>query len=182
MIDINLLPAQNVLTQKEKYVRKVLTIIVIVSGSVLLLAVVTLILVSSSFGSKLRSVEDKRSNLLANFNSQSELTRNLQTIRDKLSGAQTIYSGKKEMDRVIEDLLALFNPDIIVTQVNMEQDGKIDFTGSAPNLEAFNLFMDRLDEGKASKKFDAVVMRGLREKDDMTLSFSVSMVYTYKKT
>ena len=96
MIDINLLPPQNVLSVKEKNIRNQLTMI-FAGVSVFLVLVSGIIFAFKFFNDyQLSEKTKKRDQLLADFKSQGEIAMQLRTLKDKAAGIKIIQDTRTD--------------------------------------------------------------------------------------
>ncbi|MCL4397488.1 hypothetical protein M1403_00415 [Patescibacteria group bacterium] len=180
MIDINLLPPQNVLSQKEKILRSQLTVAAIIGGVVTALVLGSLALINAYYSARLSAVAARRTSLTAQFNAVQKTALDLRLIKDKIAGINSIKTSQTQFPPILDDLTALFSGGFQLTQLSVDQTQKTSFAGITAGPESFNTLLGRIIAGRDANKYGQIELSGLRENKDKTLSFSIQMLYENK--
>ena len=144
MIDINLLPVRNVLTQKEKKLRSHLIIIAGIVGAVLSVVFVTLFITNQYLFVKRNSLKTKKADLQATFEANSSTIINLGIVRDKLTGIKLVNGRQVDMPEIISKLLNLISIGTEVKTLQVEESGKVDIVASSPKIEQFTELISKI--------------------------------------
>lgn len=176
MIDINLLPPQNVLTQNEKKLRSQLTIVAIALSAVFVLLVVGAFITESVVAARLVSGKQKQVALEAQFQSQAELASKMKTVKDKVVGLKTIRESRTDFAGIMASVEATLRPDIKLLTIQIDNGGHIIMSLSAPNTNSFDQLVTRFSVNNASMSaFNKALISGLSQTKAGWFNFGLEM-------
>lgn len=177
MIDVNLLPSQNVLSQKEKDLRRKLKIGLIISSSLLAVVVLFLIIFDGFLSLRFNQQKQKSQELLTQFQGQMSVALDLRRLKDKISGIKTAQKGQVDFAGITGEIAPLFNSGVTLKTLSIDKDKNINLTAVADSLASLEVFIPTL-----KTPFEKIVLSGLRLAKNNSFDFSLSMTYGSKKT
>lgn len=177
MIDINLLPPQNALSQKEKKVRFYLTVGVTFFSALAAFVIVALNSVYGYVYLTQKNLSDRKAALVTQFESQNQKAADMRQIKDKLAGINSIRKSETRFEPIVTNLISLFSSDVNVSRFAINRDRTISFTAEADEINGYDALITRLTTGRDSKKYSRIVIQGLREDIRRALTFSVELIY-----
>ncbi|MBI3559108.1 hypothetical protein HY085_01815 [Candidatus Gottesmanbacteria bacterium] len=177
MIDVNLLPSQNVLSQKEKDLRRKLKIGLIISSALAVVVVLFLMIFDGFLSLRLGQQKQKQQELLAQFQKEMPAALDLRKLKDKISGIKTAQKGQIDFAGIAGEVAPLFNSGVILKTLSIDKDKNINLTAAADSLTSLEVFIPTL-----KTPFEKIVLSGLRLGKNNNFDFSLSMTYGLKKT
>lgn len=176
-MDINLLPSENVLSQKEKNLQRKLKIGLTIS-SVLMTAVVFFLIVFNGFLTlRFNQQKQKQQELLTQFQKQMPVALDLRKLKDKISGIKTAQKGQINFAGIAGEVASLFNSGVVLKTLSVDKEKNINLTATADSLASLEVFIPTL-----KPPFEKIVLSGLRLAKNNGFDFSLSMIYGSKKT
>lgn len=172
MINVNLLPSQNVLSQKEKDLRRKLKIGLTISSSLLAVVVLFLIIFDGFLSLRLNQQKQKSQEFLTQFQGQMSVALDLRKLKDKISGIKTVQAGQTDFTTMAASVSALLTSGINLKTMSLDKNGKVNLTASAEDLASLQVFLPAI-KGTLS---------GLRLTKNNSFEFSLEMTYGAKKT
>ena len=177
MIDINLLPVKNVVTQKEKNLRANLTrALVLISGGLLIISLIIL-------GAKvfvriqLDGQTAKRDQLLAEFNKQGQMAQDVRTLKNKIAGIKIVKDSRTNFATMAGALRdATYGTTLKEAAIN--SDRNITFTASVDSLESLGSFINRMTVPD-NNHFAKTVLRGLTRNSGESYVFGINTQYEH---
>lgn len=175
MIEINLLPPQNILSQKEKEIRFYLCAAVVVLGCLLGLGFGLIFVTDSVLTARLKDLDAKKSSQEKIFQSEIATAEKLQAVEFKVGAITNIIASQKNYPQILSDVIAVIDGSYNIKNLGVSDNNIITAAVVAPNLAAFTKLTDKLAAPDA--KFKNVVINGLSQQEDNTINLSLSMIY-----
>jgi hypothetical protein len=175
MIEINLLPQQNLISLKEKQLRLYLILLTAGLGIFTGLALGGTFTVDALFAARLKSLQQKNDSLQATYQAESPTARQFLTVKEKVAAITSVRADQTTFLEITNSLITLFGQEVKVMELTISGDGKIGTTLSVPSLGGYKAFMGRLTDGKSP--FYDVEITGLRQGEDGSFNFSLQMGY-----
>lgn len=175
MIDINLLPVKNVLTQKEKNLRANLTrAFILISGGLL---IISLIILGAKFFVRLQldNQTTKRDQLLVEFKKQGQMAQDVRTLKNKIAGIK-IIKGSRTNFATIAGALRDTTQGTTLKEASIDSDRNITVTASVDSLEALGSFINKMTVPD-NNPFAKTVMRGLTRNSGRSYGFGMNTQY-----
>lgn len=176
MIDINLLPKANVLSQKEKNLRQKIKIGLIISSSVAAFILIFLLIINGILAVRLNQQEQKREDLMSQFAAQSQTAADLRKLKDKIFGIKTVRGGQTDFATMAASVSALLTPGINLKAMSLDKTGKVNLTATAADLASLQVFLPGI-----KAPFNKIILSGLRLTKNNSLDFSLEMTYELAK-
>lgn len=176
MIDINLLPKANVLSQKEKNLRQKIKIGLIISSSITVLILIFLLITNGILAVRLNQQKQKREDLMSQFAVQSQTANSLRKLKDKISGIKTVRFGQTDFAAQAASVSALLTPGINFKAMSLDKAGKVNLTATAADLASLQVFLPAI-----KAPFNKIILSGLRLTKNNSLDFSLEMTYELAK-
>lgn len=178
MIEINLLPPQNLISLKEKQLRVYLILLTVGLAVFVGLILGGSFTVDAMLSARLKSLQQKNDSLQATYQAEVPTARQFLTVKEKVAAITLVRADQTAFLEVTNSLIALFGQEMKVTELTISGVGKIGATVSTPNLESYKAFMERLTNGNS--RFYDVEIIGLRQAANG--SFDFSLLTGYKNT
>lgn len=177
MIDVNLLPSQNVLSQKERDLRRKLKIGLTIASTVTIFLLIISLVIDGFLSLRFNQQKQKSQELLTQFQGQMSVALNLRKLKDKISGIKTIQKGQIDFAGITGAVAPLFNSGVTLKTLSIDKDKNINLTAVADSLASLEVFIPTL-----KTPFEKIILSGLRLGKDNSFDFSLSMTYGAKKT
>jgi hypothetical protein len=177
MIEVNLLPPQNILSQKEKQLRRYLLVMVFGGGAVMVLALFLIFSGHGFFTVRAGILSRQRADLETKVKNETEIVRVLQAVNDKLTGVKIIRDGQTDFAAMLTRLTEIENLGAKVRGVSFGSGDVVEFSVSVPTQAVLKTAFDNLTQKTAHQYFSDIIISGLQENDDRSLSFSVTAKY-----
>jgi hypothetical protein len=176
MIDINLLPPQNVLTQNEKKLRSRLVVMTIALSIVFVLITVGAFIAQSVVGAKLTAEKQKQVALEAQFQSQAELVAKIKTVKDKALGLRTIRDSRTDFAGIMASIEAALKPDVRLSSLLIDNKGHVILSLTTPNVDGLDQLIARFSRDAASTSaFNKALITGLSRSAAGGFNFGLEM-------
>lgn len=179
MIDINLLPRENLLSVNEKIFRgHLITIIFSIS---LILFIVSLIIFGLKFftDSQLTTQTKKRDLLLSQFESQFETANKFRILKNKVIGIKIIQDSRTGFDTITAKLRDMVQGTELKNFI-IDSDGNVHFFANANNTENLDSFIQKISMENGNP-FTETVLSGLNREVGGGFSYSVNTRYLFSK-
>lgn len=174
MIEVNLLPPQNVLSQKEKVLRWYLILAAVGGGAALMLVLFLIFLGHGFFTIRANLLSRQRASLTAELQNELDTVATLQVINDKVSGLKTIRAGRTDFVSILQHLSDLVALGAKIKSVSLGTGGTVQFGATVADSAVLKTVLANLSQTGADNYFSDTVVSGLREDQDKNLSFSVT--------
>lgn len=179
MIDINLLPPQNLLSQKEKNLRSLL--MKILGGATILLVLVSGIIFGAKFyfDYQLTQQTQKRDQLAADFKSEAPIASKVRTLKDKVSGIKIIQDSQTNFASIVGRLRDV-TADTRLKNFIVDSDGRINLSASTDDIPRLDSFIQGITS-EINNPFGQTLLSGLRRDPGGGFSYSVNTKYFFTK-
>ncbi len=180
MIGVNLLPLQNVLSQKEKQLRHNLVFLVSALGVLIIICQGLLFLANTLVEARSTSAQKQQKALMANLNANYETAMDLRIITAKISGIAQIRKNQTDFGKMTGDILNLLLPNASLKSFSQDTTGNVALTAVSPSISAFGAFMDRLTAtSNTPLPFKEITISGIKEEGN-SINFALTMKYEKK--
>ncbi len=178
MTEINLLPLQNVLSQKERQIRKNLIFITIVSVVLIIFSQVLLLVTNTIIGVQSSLYQKQRDELLSNLNANDyEAAIDLRIINAKILGIRQIRTTQTNFGKMTGEILNLVSPDTVITSFSLDTTGDITLEAVSSNLAIFGAFIDKITSAPSTTiPFSKITISGIKEEGN-SINFTLAMKY-----
>lgn len=176
MIEVNLLPPANVLSQKETVWRRR---IVFVVGVVLLLVFLDLVIFLGTRELLKRQISGllvKRASLLSQSEQFATTALQLRTVEEKTAGVEVVKRQRVDMAAMISDVRELLGSSVLLLNLNVTSSGGVSADAKADNLAALAEFVSRVSDNSKSHLTN-VLLKSLRQDSSGSFSFQVTAAY-----
>ncbi|MBI3887454.1 hypothetical protein HY310_00105 [Candidatus Microgenomates bacterium] len=178
MININLLPPLNVLTQREIQLRKDLTLYIGSIGIVILIFLVFLTVSNGIIGYQNYSMNKKKNDLLVILKSHNDAAVYLRTVQDKIKGIKLIRQKRVDFGKMTGDLIDLTTPNAKINSFSVNSTGECYLSLSSPSLITFSSFIDKITSEQTQVPFKSITLSGVRERGP-NLEYSLLLKYIF---
>lgn len=179
MIDINLLPPQNILSQKERSLRTILikilsglTIIVVLSSGIIFA-------VKIYYDDQVVKQTQKRDQLTASFKEEAATASKVRTLKDKISGVKIIQDSQTNFAVIVKKIQEVAQ-DTSLKSFTVDSDGRILLSASTDNITSLDNFISNITFD-ANNPFSKTTMSGLRRDPGGGYSYSINTQYIFSK-
>lgn len=178
MIEVNLLPLKNVLSQQEKQIRQNLTFFATVIGILVLICAVISFSTNTFLEFQNSQQQKSRDNLLTELkNNDYEAAFALRTIENKISGIKEIKKMQTDFGKMTGDILNMILPNAQVTSFSLDTTGAVELTAVSSSLQNFGKFMDKVTSPtNAPLPFKEISISGIRQNGN-SINFALGMKY-----
>lgn len=179
MIEVNLLPPANILSQKETVWRRRL----IFGVGVVMLAVILDLTVFFGARALLRrqiaGLLAKRADLLTRSEQFATTALQLRTVEEKAAGVAVVRLQRVDMAAMISDVRVLLGSSVSLLNLSVTASGDVSADAKANDLTALAEFVSRVS-GETKSHLTNVLLKSLRQ--DTNGGFSFQLSATYVKT
>lgn len=182
MIEVNLLPPQNILSQQEKIFRQKIIYFVSIFVSFVIITQVILFLANTLLNSQISNQNQKKADLLTILKTDNyAAATNLRTLNAKMIGIKEIRRTQTDFGKMAGDMLSVTGQNSVVKAFAMDTTGQVTLTAVSPNLTAFGSFMDNLTATHLTPiPFTKVIISGIKETGS-SIYYTLDMKYTFSQ-
>jgi hypothetical protein len=162
MIDINLLPPQGVLQQKEEKLKRVLFLAVVVSLAVCLLAGGGLLAAEKALEAQVAASERRKQSLLAEFSSRKATALALRQLQDKAAGIAALKKEKEDFAGRIEAVTKFLGEAVALKSLELGEGGRTKLAASYADGQTLANFLSGFNQGERDLPFAGTVLTSLQ--------------------
>lgn len=177
MIEINLLPPQNVLSQREKALRRYLLTALAAGLIGVFLCGFGIFLGRSFFVIRAEVLSQQRADLETQIANEIETLQLLHTIHAKLEGIRAIKKSQVNFTVILKRFLEIEELGARIGAISLGPGRAVRFSVRTVNVDALKKVLNNLSVSSESHYFSKTEISNLQEEIDGTFSFVVNAVY-----
>lgn len=175
MIEVNLLPPANVLSQKEVVWRRRLLLVVGVVVAFVFLDLAISLGARELLRRQISTLLTRRVDLLSRSEQFATTALQLRTVEEKATGAEVVKKQRADMASMISDVRVLLGTSVLLLNLNVTAAGGVSADAKASDLTALAEFVSRVSDNKS--RLTNVLLKSLRQDTNGGFSFQVSATY-----
>ncbi len=181
MIEINLLPSQRVLTQKEKLIRQIMLGSLGILSAVLVVDLLIFFLFQQLFTRQVSDLISVRSNLLAQSEQFTAMALDLRSVEEKTVGIAMVKSLRQDFSTIIVDLQKLLVDGVELTNFRVDATGSVVFSARAKDVDSLGQFIGKINDLSDKIHLSKVNLGGLSQEANSSYLFQLSAFYQLPK-
>lgn len=169
MIELNLLPKQNVLFQKDAALRKRFVIVVIFTSILLVFDTVLYSLINNVLESRVSLITQKKNSLQVSLEGYSSVYLDLQTVEQKAGSIDKIRNIRKNFPQIISKIRSILGGGVDFNILDVDSTGLISVSAKASDPDSLSRFISRI----AASDLKNVVLSNLRQEGEKSFTFQI---------
>ena len=181
MIDINLLPPQEVLSKKTAQFRYQLTIGATVGGAALVIFFGLLFSLDWLGQNRLNTLLAQRQNLGARFDADTNKLELLLSLKDKIIGIKKVQQVRPDLSLAVSKLNTFSVDGVAITALNIGSEGTLVYSVTVRDDQALAAYLTKLESDMGRAFFKNLTITGLQLGQGNSFSFSVAAQFDKTK-
>ncbi len=176
MIEINLLPLQSVVSQKESEFRDKFFLALWICSLVLAVDLVIFFLIQQVYKRQVTSLVARRTDLTLRSEQLSSMALDLRTVEEKAHGFTIVSSLRQDFVAIIAEVRSLIGNQAEMSDLRIDSSS-ITFVAKASDMQALNEFITRVVEANTTSRLQSIVLSNLRLDPSSNFGFQVTATY-----
>lgn len=177
MIEMNLLPTQNVLSSKERTFRRWFFWAVLVCSAILVLDWGGFFLFQQLLKRQVAQLSSSESSLVSQSEQFSGLALDLRAVEEKVSGIVTVQGQRLDMAGRVTGIRGLLTEGVTLISLDVGVDKTLSFSAKAKDGPSLGMFISKVMQSQDGFRLGKVVLSGLRLDANGGYSFQLSGSY-----
>lgn len=173
MIDINLLPARNVVSQKESEFQKKFFLGLWLCSLVVAVDLVIFFLVSQVYKRQVQQLVTKRADLTSASERLSGVALDLRTVEEKTRGFTVVSALRQDIVETMGEVRSLAGKEVEMTDLKIGIS-TVGFFAKAADVSVLNGFVNRAVDGSVAPHLQNIVLGSLRLDPSGSFGFQVA--------
>ncbi len=179
MIDINLLPSQEVISQKESELRDKFFLALWLCSLVLVVDLVLFFLISRVYKSRVSTLLAQRKNLTLQSEQLFQVALDLRTVQEKVNGYVLASASRRDFVPIISEITSLLGSQVELSEMNLNASS-VKFVAKAADAKALNGMITRIVNPGGNPRLKNIVLANLRFDPSGSFDFQISADYSGK--
>lgn len=180
MIEINLLPTQDALSQKEKTFRRWLFLAVLSCSAILVLDWGGFFLFQRLLKRQVEQLSSYESSLVSQLEQFSTVALDLRAVEEKVSGIVAVRGQRLDMATRVTGIRGLLTEGITLVSLEVGADKTLSFSAKARDGPSLGKFISQVMQSQNGFRLSKVILSGLRS--DVNGGYSFQLSGSYEKS
>lgn len=181
MIDINLLPKRDLLSQAERRWQNNLLLVVAALGLVVAVGAAVVFGLEGWAAGQMARLGGQRAELLAQFESNTPKLEMLLALKDKIAGIKRVQAVRPSLSLAVAREQQLLVDGVTTTRMTVNVDGSMSFAVLVRDVQALSDYLAKLDSDEAREFFKMLTVNELQLAKDGSFAFSVVAQFDKEK-
>lgn len=178
MIDVNLLPEQNVSNLENSRIKKFAVTATMIFSVIWWLGVGTVFVYDQILQKQRSTLETEITNSESRINALHRLGNDLLILSQKTSGIEFLERTRFDFAGSLQYVLKLFPPGIEISRISLDESGEVTFSGRSPTSAVVSSFLSQLG---VDQTLNFQRLTSLRFSDDGNFDFTITSQYKFKE-